>query len=241
MAKKEQIGNAPLSEIPKVPFPIGDRGAYVPKAIVAAEIVQVPTVGAIAYSIAYDRVEVVYISVSEISLDPQGQKQFHVDGNHVMGGPGRLAQTHLAWLRDRALKSGATPDAIRLLAKITEPFTKKEEAIMAEKLKSKAAPKKANADELKAAAKKTPVGGKKNVGDNLAKARAARAERGPDMRKIKPLIKAKDIAAREGTYRHEMITDLLDSKTVQEFRDKDERYSAGDLRYAVDANIVMIS
>jgi hypothetical protein len=241
MAKKEQIGNAPLTELPKVPFPVGDRGAYIPKAVVAAEIVHVPTVGAVAYSIAYDRVEVVYISVSEISLDPQGQKQFHVDGNHVMGGPSRLAQTHLAWLRDRALKSGATPDAIRLLEKITKnPFTKKEEATMAEKLKSKTAPKKADADELKAAAKKNPVGGKKNA-DNLAKARAARAEKGPDMRKIKPLIKPKDVTAREGTYRHEMILDLLSSKTVQEFRDKDDRYSAGDLRYAVDANIVMIN
>jgi hypothetical protein len=238
MAKKELSGqNAPLTELPKVPFPIGDRGAYIRKAFIGAEIVNVPTVAAPTYNLAFDRVEVVFIPVSEISLDPNGQKQFYVDGNHVMGGPNQLAQTHVSWLRNRALESGATPDAIRLIAKVTKPFTKKEEDNMAAKLKGKAS---ADTEGLKKAAKKTPVGGKGNA-DNLAKARAAREPRGPDLRKIKPLIKAKDIAAREGTYRHEMLTDLLASKTVQEFRDKNEKYSAGDLRYAIDADIISVA
>lgn len=239
MAKKVEPVKKPPAELPKVPFPIGDRGAYIRKAFIGAEIIQVPTVAAPTYNLAYDRVEVVFIPVSEISLDPNGQKQFYVDGHHVMGGPNQLAQTHAAWLRDRALQSGATPDAIRLIAKVTKPFTKKEEDDMAAKLKSKNTPVKADTDGLKKAASKAPVGGK-GKGDNLAKARAARAAKGPDMRKIKPLIKVKDIAAREGTYRHEMLTDLLSSKTVQEFRDKNDKYSAGDLRYAVEADIVAV-
>jgi hypothetical protein len=156
-------------------------------------------------------------------------------------------QTHLAALRRNALEYGATPEAIRLLGSL-EPWTKKEEATLSEKLKAKgkASP---NKDALKEAATSTPVA-KKNTAsaepkkrgnpDALRKAREARAS-GPDTRKIKALIKPKDIAARAGTYRHTMISDLLAAKTVQEFRDKNPKYSAGDLRYAIGANIVSVS
>lgn len=153
-----------------------------------------------------------------------------------------VLKTHIDNLRRLALEVGATPEAVRLLGSL-EPWSKKEETIMAEKLKAKAKPVKASTDELKAAAKSTPVAkgakARKGNADALAKARAARAERGPDNRKIKANIKAKDIAARAGSYRHTMLTNLINAKTVQEFRDKG--HSAGDLAYATKAGIVSVA
>lgn len=148
-------------------------------------------------------------------------------------------------LRAIALQGEASPEAIRLLDTV-EPWSEKEKKIMAEKLKAKAANvKTADKEGLKAAAKSAPVakgagkGGRKGNPDALAKARAARAERGPDTRKVKPLIKAKDIAARAGSYRHTMLTNLLNAKTVQDFRDKG--HTAGDLAYATKAGIVSVA
>jgi hypothetical protein len=155
--------------------------------------------------------------------------------------PELLAQLFTS-LRDIAVKEGATPEAIRLLSEATGAFTKKEENEMAEKLKAKASAAKPDKDGLKSAANKTPVGKatapkRKGNPEALAKARAAR-QTGPDTRKIKANIKVKDIAARPGTARYKMLTDLLGSKTVQEFRDKG--YSSGDLNYATGANIVSV-
>lgn len=116
---------------------------------------------------------------------------------------------------------------------------------MAEKLKAKRSTAKADADGLKTAAKKAPVakkgssGGKRGNPEALAKARAARSS-GPDTRKITALKKPKDITARAGTFRHNMLTDLLNSKTVQDFRDKNKAYDAGCLRYAIDAGYVSV-
>jgi hypothetical protein len=147
-------------------------------------------------------------------------------------------------LRTIALQGEASPEAIRLLDTV-EPWSEKEKKIMAEKLKAKAANvKTADKEGLKAAAKSAPVakkggGARKGNPDALAKARAARAERGPDNRKVKPLIKAKDIAARAGSYRHTMLTNLINAKTVQEFRDKG--HTAGDLAYATKAGIVSVA
>lgn len=115
---------------------------------------------------------------------------------------------------------------------------------MAEKLKAKASAAKPDKEGLKTAARKTPVAKdsakpkRKGNADALAKARAAK---GPDNRKVKALIKAKDIQARAGTFRHQMISDLLSSKTAQEFRDKDSKYDAGCLRYAQEAGIVSLA
>jgi hypothetical protein len=125
---------------------------------------------------------------------------------------------------------------------------------MAEKLKTQKAAKTAKApdkDGLKEAARSTPVaktsaktgtsGGKKGNPDALAKARAARANAGPDTRKIKGLVKAKELSAREGTFRRQMLEDLLASKTVQEWRDKDKKYDASCLKFAVDNGIVSVA
>jgi hypothetical protein len=225
---------------PKLPFAVGDRAAFIRKAAVALEVVNVPTVRVVTYCIPYNRVEVIEIPLSRIAAkDVSSKDQYYVDGGHVSGGTLSMAKTHLSWLRSQALNSGATPDAIRLLSKATSAFTKKEEKEMAEKLKAKASPKKADTEGLKTAAKKTPVGGKsKGNAAALAKARAAK---GPDNRKIKALIKPKAIEAREGTFRREMLEALLSSRTVQEFRDKNPKYDAGCLAYAQKAGIVSVA
>lgn len=233
------VGSEGRTTVPPTPFPVCDRGAFIRKAFVACDIVSVPTFECLTYSIAYDRVEMMHIPVSEMGIDHEGKRtQFYVDGNHVMGGPAHLSKTHLQWLRLKALESGATPDAIRLLSNTTGKFSQKEMNDMAEKLASKAAPKKADAKGLKKAAASTPVGGKKGRGNTEA-LKKAREAKGPDTRKIKANIKVKDIAAREGSYRHKMVTALLGSKTVQEFRD--QGFTAGDLRYAIDADIVSVA
>lgn len=234
MAKKEEP-----AKLPKPPFSVGDRGAFIRKAFVAVDIVNVPTYECVVYSIAYNRVETMHIPVSEMGDDHNGKKtQFYVDGYHTGFGPNGLAKTHLGWLRIQALEQGATPEAIRLLSRATKPFTKKEEATMAEKLKSKSAPKQADTKALKTAAAKTPVGGAKKRGNPEALKRAREAK-APDTRKIKALIKPKDITAREGSTRRTMLEALLSSKTVAEFRAKG--YSAGDLNYAIGADIVSVA
>jgi hypothetical protein len=149
-------------------------------------------------------------------------------------------------IRATAVEEAATPEAIRLLGELS-PWSEKEKKIMAEKLKAKASAAKPDKAGLKSAAKSAPVAKnatadapkKRGNADALAKARAARAS-GPDTRRITSLKKAKDIAARAGSYRHGMLTDLLASKTVQEFRDKNKSYSAGDLRYAQEAGYISL-
>jgi hypothetical protein len=179
---------------------------------------------------------------AHIAKDREASRQENTIYYEVPATEVELKKT-IAHLRYMALEYGAAPEAIRLLGSL-EPWTKKEEAIMAEKLKSKASAAKPDKEGLKAAAKKAPVAPKgaapkrKGNADALAKARAAK---GPDNRKIKALIKAKDIKARPGTFRHKMVSDLISSKTAQEFRDKDSAYDAGCLRYATEAGIVSLS
>lgn len=154
-----------------------------------------------------------------------------------------LLKTLISSLRKQALENGATPEAVRLLGSL-EPWTKKEEATLAEKLKSKASRSKPATGELKKAAKSTPVGGAKTPrrgnAEALAKARAARST-GPDTRKIKALVKPKDLTAREGTFRRTMLEDALKSKTVQEFRDKNSKYDAGCLKFAIDSGTISVA
>lgn len=111
---------------------------------------------------------------------------------------------------------------------------------MAEKLKSKTAPKKADTKALKAAAGKTPVGGAKRKGNAEALAKAREAK-GPDLRKIKALKKVKDITAREGSFRFNMLSDLINSKTVQEFKDKDEAYNGSCVTFGIKEGYITAS
>jgi hypothetical protein len=205
-------------KLAKPPFSVSDRGAFIRKAFIACELVSVPTYECLTYSIAYDRVEMMHIPVSEMGTDHNAiGLQYYVDGHHVMGGPAQLVKTHLQWLRNKALESGATPDAIRVLSKITGKFTRKEEDIMAEKLKAKSAPKKADTKALKGAAKAAPVGGpKKNPGNAaaLAKAREAKAVN----RKYRTLVKAKDLTLRDDTWTKFMVETILANKDTDSAR-----------------------
>lgn len=195
------------------PFPVGDRAAFIRKAAVALEIVDVPTALVLTYTIAYDRVEVAHIPVTEIQEDANTKSQFYRDGNHVEGGPSALARTHLSWLRSQALRGGATPEAVRLLEKATGVFTKKEEKEMAEKLKAKSAAK-PDKEGLKTAAKAAPVakgsngGGRKGNAEALAKAREARNVN----RKYTVNTKLKDIKVREGSWTEYMLKTILGNK-----------------------------
>lgn len=126
-------------------------------------------------------------------------------------GESRDFVTHRQALRLTALQNGATPEAIRLLH-ADQAFTNKEVKTMAdkkaEKLSKKAAP-------AKAAATDKP----KRAGnpEALAKARAARADAGPDVRKI--TILKKDNPYREGSGRAESFNALLKAKSVQDYKD----------------------
>lgn len=98
--------------------------------------------------------------------------------------------------KDKALRLGATPDAIRLLGLLL-PISKEELNTMADK---KLAPKKGDAEGLKSAAKKAPVGGgkaaaaekpaKKGNMEALEKARAVTAAKNEELKKDKRKITA---------------------------------------------------
>ena len=131
----------------------------------------------------------------------------------------------LAALKGRALKHGATPEAIRLLGLLT-PISKEEYKEMAKD--TKLAPKKGDATALKDAAKKAPVGGKKETApakargnpEALAKARAIneskKAEQLKDKRKILLTDKGKE-KVKNGDSTKGSIANLVamrDAKTV---------------------------
>ncbi len=150
--------------------------------------------------------------------------------------------THIDALRRMALEDGATPEAIRLLSKL-QPWSKKEEHTMAEKLKAKGTAAKPDKENLKAAAKSTPVGGKgasKNKGnaEALAKAREARAAAaGPDKRKITVL--KKDHGARAGTTRADLLNKIYKAKTVQAAVDAGVKKS--DVSWAARSGYISLS
>lgn len=131
--------------------------------------------------------------------------------------------------KERAMKYGATPEAIRLLGLIT-PISDEEYDDMA--AANKLAPKKGDAAALKDAAKKTPVGGKggaaktdkptarKGNPEALEKARAAteakKAELLKDKRKIVLTEKGKD-KVKNGDPSKGAVANLIamrDAKTV---------------------------
>lgn len=147
---------------------------------------------------------------------------------------------HIAELKRKALKHGATLEAIQLLKGIT-PITKEEEAIMAAtKLKTKG-----DAEALKTAAKAAPVGGKKVAPEAtpakrkgnpeaLAKARAAKGPKAPDTRKLAIAAEhAKGNPYREGTKAAATFDLMKKHKTVASFLDAaGEEHDTAYLRYA---------
>jgi DNA-binding protein HU-beta len=121
-------------------------------------------------------------------------------------------QSALEELKPQMLAEGATNEAVRLVSEFIE-FTTEELRIMAEKLKTKAAPKKAAAKApAKKAETKTPA---KKAGDTTKAREAAEGKRAElYAKKIKVLNK--DHGAREGSNRANMLNIVLKAKTVGE-------------------------
>lgn len=223
-AKGELLpGQAPKhpTTLPPLPYSIRDRGSILRKAWVVCEKMGKEYVGAAFFDITTNLIDVCAIGVHEIDPSYIGTKQFHVDTG--FGSPERVYQTHVQWLKNWALKNGATPDAIRLLKLVTDVTAKDEkEMSMAEKAtKAKASNKVAK----KAKGADAPVGGGgkaakangKGNAEALAKARAARAENaGPDTRKIK--IVNKENPYREGSNRAASFAALKGAKTVEDYK-----------------------
>lgn len=151
-------------------------------------------------------------------------------------------QVAITRIKKAMLTYGAVAEAVVLIGAIS-PFTEKELTIMAEKLKGKAPA----ADAKPAKAAKAPAAAKPNKGNPEALKKAREASDGKRaearLQKIKALKKPKDIEARPGTFRHQMLTDLLNAKTVGEFYDSakgDAKYDAGCLRFAKEAGYVTV-
>lgn len=124
---------------------------------------------------------------------------------HYSNQPETSVQELISHIRGKALEGGATPEAILLIHNLA-PFTDKELNIMAEKLAKKGAAPKAE----KAASKS------KGNPDALKKAREARAEAGPDVRKI--TITNKENPYREGSNRAASFNALKGAKTVEDYK-----------------------
>lgn len=124
---------------------------------------------------------------------------------HYSNQPETSVQDLIFHIRGKALEGGATPEAILLIHNLA-PFTDKELNIMAEKLAKKGAAPKAD----KAASKS------KGNPDALKKAREARAEAGPDVRKI--TITNKENPYREGSNRAASFNALKGAKTVEDYK-----------------------
>lgn len=136
---------------------------------------------------------------------------------NLVTGEKRVYEEHVQALRALARRDGATPEAIRLLNGI-QPFTAKDVEDMAEKLSKKTeAPKKAAAPKADKKAADAPKSGRKGNPEALAKARAARADAGPDTRKI--TIVTKENPYREGSNRAASFAALKGAKTAQDYKD----------------------
>lgn len=194
--KKPKPGQLPprLTALPtKLPFSMSDRGAYINRPWVACERLGKEFLGSIFFRFSTGVVEAAAVSVDEIDIEWQGTKQFYVDGSHTGFGSQGLAQTHLQWLKNQALRGGATPEAIRFLKSVIK-LTKKEEAEMA--AKEKLAKKGGNAKTKPVGGGGKVTGGKgKGNPEALEKARAAAAARTAEThgKKVKLNITSKDL------------------------------------------------
>jgi len=157
-------------------------------------------------------------------------------------------QDALVRIKKSMLSYGATAEAVMLIGAIS-PFTTEELNIMAEKLARKTLP---------ADPKVKPVGGGGAVVAKASRAAAAKEglepkpkEAGENKRaaarlvKIKALKKIKEIVAREGTFRLEMLTAVLTAKTVGEFYEMSpmegkSKFDASCLRFAEEHGYVSL-
>lgn len=222
MAKKkdQKVGSTGTrTELPPMPYTVGDKGQFIRKALIAVETITVEVVNLLHYNFAQGVVDVVRVAKDDMGLGPAAPKQFYVDGDAISGGPsGPVCKTHLEWLKIQALRIGATPDAIRLFKKVLKISAKEESEMAAKEKLAKKTSKKTTDAEAGAA----PVGGggkvaKKGKGnaEALAKARKAKAEAGPDTRKIK--IVNKENPYRAESNRAASFDALKGAKTVEDY------------------------
>lgn len=171
----------------------------------------------------YDYVRDVVVHDRHTSRGGAKGKRFHPweHNTNLETGVVRDWDQHLSALAALAKRDGATPEAIRLLDGVV-PFTQKDVEDMAGKLskKTEAAPKAAAEKAPKAAKGKAAETGaeapkKKGNPEALAKARAARAEAGPDVRKISIVNKTNPY--REGSNRAASYDALKGAKTVDDY------------------------
>lgn len=165
----------------------------------------------------YDYVRDIVVHDRHASRGATKGKRFHPweYNTNLVTGEKRVYEEHIRSLRLLSLRDGATPEAIRLLDGI-QPFTRKEVEDMAGKLSKKTEAPKKEAPAKAAKAEKSASGRKGNP-EALAKARAARAEAGPDTRKI--TIVEKTNPYREGSNRAASFDALKGAKTAQDYKD----------------------
>ena len=165
----------------------------------------------------YDYVRDIVVHDRHTSRGATRGRRFHPweHNTNLVTGERRWYEEHIRALRLLALRDGATPEAIRLLDGI-QPFTRKEVEDMAGKLSKKTEAPKKEAPAKAAKADKAPSGRKGNP-EALAKARAARAEAGPDTRNI--TIITKENPYREGSNRAASFAALKGAKTAQDYKD----------------------
>lgn len=143
-----------------------------------------------------------------------------------------------------ALRCGATPEAIRLIGQFVT-LTKNEEISMADKLKTKAAPKAADKEALVSAAKAAPVAKPKaapakvaNKGGEALKAANEARQAGVLAERNKQKIKVlnKNHTARDGSNRANMLNIVLRSKSVGEAIENGAGWI--DVKFAKDAGYI---
>lgn len=210
MARKPKtIAKTKSAALPKLPFSLRDRGAYINRPWVACEKLGKDFLGAIFYRFSTSCVEASVVGIDDIDLDWQGNRTFYLDGVHAEFGPTGLAQTHLQWLKNQALRTGATPEAIRFMKSVIK-LTKQEEADMAKaKLARNAGEKtKPVGKGGKVAAAK---GGKKGNPEALERARAAAAARNAEnhAKKISIKVTEKQTKAEDFKLRGGRLAKLL--------------------------------
>lgn len=187
------------SHWPEPPFLINDSTQYIRSPLVVLERVFQGYV-AVCWSFPSDGIKVLTHTVMDALI-----------GKRYTLSPLGDVNKEIAALRDQAVESGASPEAVWLLSDYVT-FDKKELSTMADKLSKKAAPKPAS----KPAKAEAPK--KKGNPEALKKAREAKAAAGPDTRKV-TVVKDKVPTYRDGSGRADAWALMAKAKTVQDYLD----------------------
>ncbi len=202
---------------PPLPFVMHDASSYTGTRILVLER-SVKAWRGISYSVAAGHVIDRIMPDVECSNEYGRKKYYPVPFGAQDERTPQVCKEMMVALRGLAMAHGAEPEAIRLLHDYVESVNEKEVEAMTEKLtKKKAAPKKAAAEKKPAAEAKAPKAKGKGNAEALKKAREARAETGPDVRKI--TVVTKENPFREGSGRADCFNLLKPSKTVQDYKD----------------------